>query len=231
MTEFAHRPTCLRQDGRIVMPPGQVVPWLSLHWKRPSFVDLQNNMDITASMAEYSAIIPKMSLSRPPDLAELKKRRAYFPATAILGPRQCGKTTLARELGADHFFDLESSRDLAAFDSPQSLLETLSGLVVIDEVQRRPDLFPVLRHLIDTRPDTKYLLLGSASPDLARKSSESLAGRIAYYPLGGFRISEVEEGSWRSLWLRGGFPRSFLAPDDETSDTWRESYVANFLGR
>lgn len=170
-----------------------------------------------------------MSLTRPLDQAELRKRIGYFPATAILGPRQCGKTTLARELGGDHFYDLENPRDLSAFESAQTLLESLAGLIVIDEVQRKPDLFPVLRHLIDTRPQAKYLLLGSASPDLVRASSESLAGRIAYYPLGGFRISEVGDESWRSLWLRGGFPRSYLAPDDATSAMWRESYVTTFL--
>ncbi len=170
-----------------------------------------------------------MNTTRPSDRAELLKRIAYFPATAILGPRQCGKTTLARELGGDHFYDLENPRDLVVFDAAQTLLESLDGLVVIDEVQRRPDLFPLLRHLIDTRPQTKYLLLGSASPDLVRASSESLAGRITYYPLGGFRISELGEDSWRSLWLRGGFPRSVLAPDDETSALWRESYVKTFL--
>jgi len=170
-----------------------------------------------------------MPKTRPLDRAELAKRIGYFPATAILGPRQCGKTTLARDLGGDHFYDLENPRDLVVFDAAQTLLESLSGLVVIDEVQRKPDLFPTLRYLIDTRPQTKYLLMGSASPDLVRASSESLAGRIAYYPLGGFRISEVGEDSWRSLWLRGGFPRSCLAPDDATSALWRESYVKTFL--
>lgn len=172
-----------------------------------------------------------MALQRHLDRAELTKRIGFFPATAILGPRQCGKTTLARELGGDHYFDLENQRDLAAFEFAQSLLESLSGLVVIDEVQRQPELFPLLRYLIDSHPQTKYLLLGSASPDLVKVSSESLAGRIAYYPLGGFRVSEVGVESWKDLWLRGGFPRSFTAPDDSLSWLWRESYVATFLER
>lgn len=172
-----------------------------------------------------------MTFTRALDLAQLKRRMDYFPATAILGPRQCGKTTLARALGADHFFDMENPRDLAAFESPQTLLEGLTGVVVIDEVQRMPGLFPVLRHLIDTRPQTRYLLLGSASPDLAHATSESLAGRIAYYPLGGFRLAEIGDESWKTLLCRGGFPRSFLAPDEPTSWLWRESYVATFLER
>lgn len=172
-----------------------------------------------------------MPLTRRHACSELQRRLKLFPATAILGPRQCGKTTLARQMAADHFFDLENPRDLAAFDAAQNLLEGLSGLVAIDEVQRRPDLFPLLRHLIDTRPQTRYLLLGSASPDLLRQSSESLAGRIAYLPLGGFGLEETGAESWNTLWTRGGFPLSFLAQDDQDSWLWREAYVATFLER
>lgn len=172
-----------------------------------------------------------MPLSRPFAESELRRRIKLFPATAILGPRQCGKTTLARQMGADHFFDLENPRDLAAFDVAQSLLENLTGLVVIDEVQRLPGLFPLLRHLIDTRSETRYLLLGSASPDLVRQTSESLAGRIAYLPLGGFGLEECGPDAWNPLWMRGGFPRSFLAEDDSESWLWREAYIATFLER
>lgn len=172
-----------------------------------------------------------MPFTRPIDEAQLRRRLGVFPATAILGPRQCGKTTLARQMGGTHFFDLENPRDQAAFESAQTLLESLDGLVVIDEVQRRPDLFPLLRHLIDIRPQTRYLLLGSASPDLVRTSSESLAGRIAYYPLGGLRLGEVGIESWKDLWNRGSFPRSFLCASDADSMLWRESYVTTFLER
>lgn len=156
---------------------------------------------------------------------------AVFPVTAILGPRQCGKTTLAREFPADHYFDLENPRDQALLAEPQLALEALSGLIVIDEIQRLPGLFPLLRYLVDKHPAQRYLILGSASRDLIRQSSESLAGRIAFHFLGGFRLSDVGAGSWRALWMRGGLPPSFVAPDDETSNVWRDQYVATFLER
>ena len=166
-------------------------------------------------------------------LEELLSRN---PAVAILGARQVGKTTLAREiasrLGPIAWFDLEDPQDLAALDEPMLALSSAAGLVVIDEVQRRPDLFPVLRVLID-RPDsiTRFLLLGSASPDLLRQSSESLAGRIAYHPLDGFSLDEVGAEALPRLWLRGGFPRSFLAVDDAASSDWCRSFVRTFLER
>jgi uncharacterized protein len=165
------------------------------------------------------------------DFNELTKLSQWFPVTAILGPRQCGKTTLARQLGAAHHFDLEHPGDLAALDSPLATLEGLTGLIALDEVQRRPELFPILRVLVDTSPDRKFLLLGSASPDLLRQTSETLAGRIAYHRLGGFRLEDVGAAAWRALFLRGGFPRSFLAPDDELSVRWRDEYIATFLER
>lgn len=130
-------------------------------------------------------------LPRPVDYEEIEKRIRAFPVTAILGARQCGKTTIARQFKVGHYFDLENPRDLARLDQPQLALEDLTGLIVIDEIQRLPDLFPLIRYFVDTIREQKYLILGSASKDLIRQSSESLAGRIAYYDLGGFRIHDV----------------------------------------
>ena len=170
-------------------------------------------------------------IHRQIDRKKLEESIAQFPVTAILGPRQCGKTTLARALQADHFFDLESPRDLAALEEPQLALEDLTGLIVIDEIQRAPDLFPLLRHLVDTHSGQRYLILGSASRDLIRQGSETLAGRIVYHQLGGFRIDDVGAGSLPALWLRGGLPLSFLAASDEDSLRWRESFIRTFLER
>ena len=125
-------------------------------------------------------------IDRPTDKSALARLMAAFPVTAILGPRQSGKTTLAHEFPADHFFDLENPRDAAMLAEPQLALEPLSGLIVIDEVQRGPELFPLLRYLVDTHRNQRYLILGSASRDLIRQSSESLAGRVGYHELGGF---------------------------------------------
>ncbi len=156
---------------------------------------------------------------------------------AILGARQVGKTTLSQQIARSqtkpcHHFDLENPPDLARLDDPHLALSDLQGLVVLDEVQRRPDLFPVLRVLADRRPTrARFLVLGSASPELLRQSSETLAGRISYYNLPGFLLSEVGEGSLQKLWLRGGFPRSFLARSLRDSRTWRESFVRTFLER
>lgn len=159
------------------------------------------------------------------------------PVVAILGARQVGKTTLARQL-AHHFpgpvtrLDLEDPDDLARLTEPKLALESLKGLVVIDEVQRRPELFPVLRVLVD-RPDrgTSFLVLGSAGQDLLRQSSETLAGRIAYHELGGFALDEVGEGAADRLWLRGGFPRSFLSESEADSVEWRRAFVQTFVER
>ncbi len=156
---------------------------------------------------------------------------AAFPVTAILGPRQSGKTTLAHEFPADHFLDLENPRDAAMLAEPQLALEPLSGLIVIDEIQRAPELFPLLRYLVDTHHDQRYLILGSASRELIRQSSESLAGRVAYYELGGFRLGDVGAEHWRDLWLRGGLPPAYTASNEEVSYLWREQYVATFLER
>ena len=158
-----------------------------------------------------------------------------FPVVATVGPRQCGKTTLARQLvSADsaNYFDLEDPVSLARLEHPRTALQDLEGLVVIDEVQRRPDLFPVLRVLVD-RDDNpaRFLVLGSAGPDLLRQSAESLAGRIEYIELGGFGVDEVGVARMPELWVRGGFPLSFLADSDAESTGWRRAFLRTFVER
>lgn len=153
---------------------------------------------------------------------------------ALLGPRQCGKTTLARQIvpaESANYFDLEDPRHITRLAEPMSALENLRDVVVIDEVQRRPELFPVLRVLADRTPlPARFLILGSASPSLLRQSSESLAGRIERVPMGGLTLAEVGLAAQPQHWLRGGFPRSFLA-DDEASFRWRQEFVMTFLER
>jgi predicted AAA+ superfamily ATPase len=149
---------------------------------------------------------------------------------ALLGPRQCGKTTLAKQYAKNlkdvHFFDLENPQDNSILDNPSLTLPSFSGLIVIDEIQRKPDLFPYLRYLVDNS-DLKFLILGSASHELIRQSSESLAGRIAYIELPGFLLHEVS--NLTDLWIRGSFPKSFLAPSHEQSEKWRINYIKTFL--
>ena len=159
------------------------------------------------------------------------------PAVGVLGARQVGKTTLAHQVG-ERFrgpvrrFDLEDPDDLARLTEPKLALEGLAGLVILDEVQRRPDLFPVLRVLIDRRgAKALFLVLGSASPDLLRQSAETLAGRIAYHEVGGFALDEVGVNAADRLWLRGGFPRSYLARSTPESFEWRRSFIRTFLER
>jgi predicted AAA+ superfamily ATPase len=161
----------------------------------------------------------------------------HHPAVAILGARQVGKTTLAREILSHAetpgtLLDLEDPDDVARLEEPMLALRDLKGLVVIDEVQRRPDLFAVLRVLID-RPaaPARFLILGSASRDLIRQSSETLAGRIIYHELDGFAIDEIGASRAETLWVRGGFPRSFLAPSEAASSDWRRAFIQTFLER
>ena len=155
------------------------------------------------------------------------------PAVSLLGPRQSGKTTLARTLhtpDSENYFDLERPTSLRRLEDPETSLRGLRGLVVIDEVQRRPELFPILRVLIDRpRSPARFLLLGSASPALLRQSSESLAGRIEVIETGGFSVEEVGQKHAARLWLRGGFPRSFVATSEPRSYTWREEFIRTFL--
>jgi len=170
-------------------------------------------------------------IDRQIDLRGLRKLIRLFPVTALLGPRQCGKTTLAHQLEAGSYFDMENPRDWARMENPQGALEGLKGLVVIDEIQRKPELFPLLRFIVDDDPGVRFLILGSASLRLVKESSESLAGRIGYYHLGGFRLSDVGRKSMRKLWLRGGLPDSYTARSDGDSGLWRENFVAGFLER
>jgi predicted AAA+ superfamily ATPase len=157
------------------------------------------------------------------------------PVVALLGPRQSGKTTLAAQVLASRkgeWFDLEDPRDAVRLSEPMTALEGLRGLVVIDEVQRQPDLFQVLRVLADRRPiSARFLVLGSASPELLRQTSETLAGRIRFIELGGLSLDEVGPASLKRLWARGGFPRSFLARTDAESFGWREDFIRTFLER
>jgi len=170
-------------------------------------------------------------IQRKIDLHTVEKLLQQFRVTAILGPRQSGKTTLAKSLKFDKYFDLENPRDLVLFDNPQLVLEKCTGTIIIDEIQHKPDLFALLRFLTDNRPDQKYLILGSASRDLIKQSSESLAGRIAYFTLSGFRIHDIPEDRQNNLWIRGGLPLSFLADSDSNSAVWRENYIRTFLER
>lgn len=175
--------------------------------------------------------IPRLAL-----FDRIRARVRSSPVTALLGPRQSGKTTLARqvlaETGRGERFDLEDPRDLARLRQPMTALEGLRGLVVIDEVQRAPDLFPVLRVLADRRPlPARFLVLGSASPDLLRQSSETLAGRVRFVELPGFTLEELGPNAMRRRLLRGGFPPAYLAANDTLSLGWREDFIRTFIER
>jgi uncharacterized protein len=157
------------------------------------------------------------------------------PVTALLGPRQCGKTTLAREIGeiaGSTFFDLQKPSDKSRLENPELVFDILSGLVIIDEIQLEPKIFSNLRYIVD-KPDNKcrFLILGSASPTIIKGVSETLAGRVEFVDLMGFNIDETGKDTMIKLWNRGGFPRSFLADNDEDSFAWREGFVRTFLQR
>jgi len=176
-------------------------------------------------------------IDRPHHVARLTALLRQFPVVAVLGARQVGKTTLARQVvaarrGPTAVFDLENTEDLARLADPLLTLRRERGLVVIDEVQRLPDLFKTLRVLVD-EPGTRrrFLVLGSVAPELLRQGSETLAGRIAYHELEGFRLDEVGVERLSRLWLRGGFPRSFLARTEAESGRWREEFIRTFLER
>jgi uncharacterized protein len=176
-------------------------------------------------------------IERPAHLARLRSLLNQFPVVGLIGSRQVGKTTLAKALAAGFtgevtHFDLENPRHLYRLEDPMFALESLGGLVILDEIQLRPELFPVLRVLADREgAPARFLVLGSASPLLLRQTSESLAGRIAYHELDGLSLEEVGRERGDALWLRGGFPRSYLAESDAASGLWRQQFIRTYLER
>ena len=178
-----------------------------------------------------------MIIDRKQEVEAIQGLLQRHPVVGMIGARQVGKTTLARLLvqrtkRPSFYFDLENPEDLARIADPMLALKDLEGLVVIDEIQRQPNLFPVLRVLVDRpKSTTRFLVLGSASPDLLRQSSETLAGRIFYHELGGFCLEEVGIENYMQRWLRGGFPRSYLARTHAESEEWRQGFIRAFLER
>jgi hypothetical protein len=176
-------------------------------------------------------------IERTREVQTVRKLLQRHPVVGVIGARQVGKTTLARALsasgkGPSFYYDLENSEDMARLADPMLVLKELKGLVIIDEIQQQPDLYRVLRVLVDRpRSSSRFLLLGSASPELIRRSSETLAGRIFYHELGGFFLDEVGVENTLQLWLRGGFPRSFLVRSHSESDEWRRGFIRTFLER
>ncbi len=174
-------------------------------------------------------------IERSTDAQNLRDAMSRSPVTLLTGPRQVGKSTLAQQTVSSSpsaFFDLEDHRDLARLAEPMLALRDTGETIVIDEAQRMPDLFPSLRVLVDeNRRPGRFVVLGSASPDLIGLGSESLAGRVAFVELGGLRLSDVDGSRLDDLWLRGGLPESFLAATDEDSNRWRDDYISTFLER
>jgi predicted AAA+ superfamily ATPase len=177
-----------------------------------------------------------MIIKRTDYLNKINTLLSENPIVGLIGPRQVGKTTLASDIATQfsnvHFFDLENPESLARLQDPMLALESLKGLIIIDEVQHQPDLFKVLRVLAD-RPNSnaKFLILGSASPILLKQSSESLAGRIAYLEIQGFSLQEVGMEHLEKLWMRGSFPRSYLSVNEAASTSWRQQFIRTFLER
>lgn len=174
-------------------------------------------------------------IQRTADLALVRTALRRSRVVALLGPRQCGKTTLARQFVPSdslNYFDLEDSASLARLSEPETALRPLKKLVVIDEVQRHPDLFPLLRVLADRNPlPARFLILGSASPELLRQSSETLAGRLETVPLEGFRLSDLGDAAQNRHWIRGGFPLAYTARSEASSLAWRRQFLQTFLER
>ena len=174
-------------------------------------------------------------IDRKTDIRPVRTALKRARVVAMLGPRQCGKTTLARQLvPADslNYFDLEDPQSLARLTEPNTALRSLKGLVVIDEIQRRPELFPLLRVLADRKPlPARFLILGSASPDLLSQSSETLAGRLETVILEGFRLADLGRKAEPRHWLRGGFPLAYIAHSESDSLAWRRQFLQTFLER
>lgn len=201
--------------------------------KLPPILLILENPVASTEISRYTADM----VERERELTILLGLLRRFPVVGIIGARQVGKTTLARMLSdrlgrPTHLYDLENPEDLARLAEPMLALQRLKGLVIIDEVQRHPDLFPVLRVLADRpRRPCRFLILGSASPDLLRQTSETLAGRIAYHRLGGFALDEIGSPNHLKLWRRGGLPRSYLTVSEAASFEWRREFVQTFLER
>jgi len=176
-----------------------------------------------------------MTVARQALLDRIRGALARNPVTLLTGPRQSGKTTLAREILSEDspsYFDLEDPVSLARLEEPRTALEPLRGLVVIDEAQRRPDLFPILRVLADrSKQPARFLILGSASGDLMRQSSESLAGRMERIEIGGFTLAELGPDATPKLWRRGGFPLAWLAQSEQDCNAWRKQFIQTLLER
>ena len=174
-------------------------------------------------------------IPRPEPIRQIKDSFRVHPITALLGPRQCGKTTLARLIAEQEpstVFDLENPVDIQRLSAPMQVLRDLSGLVIIDEVQRKPELLELFRVLVDrSGQSARFLLLGSASPHLVKGASESLAGRIGFVDLAGFQFWEVGAQHSDRLWIRGGLPKAFLADSESDSIQWREGFIRTFLER
>ena len=181
-------------------------------------------------MVVWAMIVP-----RPQILDAIRRALKRAPVVVLVGPRQCGKTTLARELlpeDSPGYFDLEDPLSLARLEQPKTALGSLKGLVVIDEVQRRPDLFPILRVLADRKgTPARFLILGSASGDLMRQSAESLAGRMERITIGGFMLDELGADAAGKLWRRGGFPLAYLARTEQDSVSWRRQFAQTLVER
>ena len=178
-----------------------------------------------------------MEIIRKREIETLNNRLKDNPVVTLLGARQCGKTTLSNQFARErspagiHIFDCEDPRDLAKLENPTMVLEPLKGVIIIDEIQRRPELFPVLRVLVDRDPKKRFLILGSASRDLISQGSETLAGRISFVELGGFGLHDIKKNDYKKLWVRGTFPRSFLARSNRVAGEWREDFIRTFLER
>jgi len=174
-------------------------------------------------------------IDRPYLVADIQVALQRSRIVALIGPRQSGKTTLAQmfvPIDSVNYFDLEDPVSLIRLEEPMTALRELTGLVVIDEIQRRPDLFRLLRVLADRQPlPARFLILGSASPELIRGASESLAGRLETISVSGFSLAEVGKAKFQQHWMRGGFPLSYLAPSDADSDVWRKNFIQTFLER
>ncbi len=174
-------------------------------------------------------------IKRPDLLNSLNRCITENPVTTLLGPRQCGKTTIAKIISESvpvHYYDLENPADRSGLTNPLTALGKLDGLVILDEIHRMPELYAILRVLVDELShQARYLILGSASPRIIRDVSETLAGRIGFVDMGGFNLKEVSTDNWEKLWLRGAFPRSYLAADEDSSFRWRDNFARTFLER